>query len=402
RDHLVGRDLLGELAGGLGRERLAVRGEGEGVLVLARDLPLLGHLLGGDAHAVGDGDVLVAREHLRAERDLVAHHRHHRHRLGAAGQHQVGVAEPDLVGRQRHGLQAGGAEAVDGLRGDGVRQAGQQHADAGHVHALFALGHRAADDGVVDAAGIDARRLRDHGLEHVGEHLVGTGVAEDALRSLADRGPGGGDDVGVLDLLAHSLVSCVVVGQLRSGLPVLSMWAMRAWVLSCWASSTKCLRSRRSSQSSSTTAPRSTSPPHSTVAMRVAISSSYSLMKRPTSMFTSSMRTVAMPTPPETRMRRAGRGGPYPVSASTRASSLAMCSSSKALNTPLSAGRIRPSSRASTAEVETLAMATVSKVFFSSANTSPPGPAACEARTAISFSPPPAGSRPTPASTRPM
>src|SRR3546814_1851929 len=76
------------------------------------------------------------------------------------------------------------------------RQAGQQHADARHVHALLALWHRAADDRVLDAVDVDARRLRDHGIEHVGKHVVGTGIAEHALGRLAHRGAGGGDDVG--------------------------------------------------------------------------------------------------------------------------------------------------------------------------------------------------------------
>ena len=53
-------------------------------------------------------------------------------------------------------------------------------------------------------------------------------------------------------------------------------------------------------------------------------------------------------------------------------------------------------------DVETFAIATVSNAGLSCANTSPPAPPRCEARTANSFSPPPAGSRPTPASTRPM
>jgi hypothetical protein len=135
--------------------------------------------------------------------DLVAHHRHHAHALGAAGEHQVGFAEADAIGGHRHGLQAGRAEAVDGDAGHGVGQAGQQHADARHVHALLGLGHGAADDGVADAVRIDARRLRHHGADHVGEHVVRTGVAEYAARRLADRGAGGGDDVGVLHLLGH-------------------------------------------------------------------------------------------------------------------------------------------------------------------------------------------------------
>ncbi len=263
RQHLVRADLAGEFTGGDRGDGLLVRGQRERVLVGARDLPFLRDLLGGDAHAIGDGDVVVA-EHRRRQRDLVAHHRHHRHRFGAAGEHQVGIAQADLVGGQGDRLQAGGAEPVDRLCSHRVRQAGQQHADARDVHALLALGHRAADDRVVDARQVDARRLRDHGLQHVGEHVVGTGVAEHALGRLAHRGAGGGDDVGVLDLLAHL--------QFLSGLPVFSMWAMRAWVFSCWASSTKCVRSSLSSHSSSTSEPRSTSPPHSTVAMRVAIS----------------------------------------------------------------------------------------------------------------------------------
>jgi hypothetical protein len=77
------------------------------------------------------------------------------------------------VGGQRHRLQSGRAEAVDGLRRHRVRQPGQQRADAGHVHALLALRHRAADDDVVDPAGIDARRLGDDRAQHVRQQSSG-------------------------------------------------------------------------------------------------------------------------------------------------------------------------------------------------------------------------------------
>src|SRR3546814_8788675 len=70
---------------------------------------------------------------------------------------------------------------------------------------MLALGHRAANDRVLDAVDVDARRLRDHGIEHVGKHVVGTGIAEHALGRLAHRGAGGGDDVGVLVLFHGSL-----------------------------------------------------------------------------------------------------------------------------------------------------------------------------------------------------
>ena len=159
-DDLDRRHLVGELAGRLRLQRALVRLQRERVLRLARDLPLRGHLLGRQAHAVGDADVLVLREHLRVERGLVAAHRHHAHRLGAAGDHHVGLADADAVGRHLHRGQARGAEAVDGDAADRVRQAGQHHRDARHVHALLALGERAADDGVLDRLRVERRHLR--------------------------------------------------------------------------------------------------------------------------------------------------------------------------------------------------------------------------------------------------
>ena len=67
--------------------------------------------------------VLVVLEHRGVQRDLVAHHRHHRHGLGAGGDHHVVVAGADAVGGERDGLHARGAEAVDGHRRHGVGQA---------------------------------------------------------------------------------------------------------------------------------------------------------------------------------------------------------------------------------------------------------------------------------------
>jgi hypothetical protein len=183
--------------------RLSVAGDGEGVLVLARHLPLRRHLLGGEAHAVGDADVLVLLEHRRVERDLVAHHgRHHAHRLGAGGDHHVGLAEADAVGGERHGLHAGGAEAVDGHARHALRQAGQQQADAGDVHALLGFRHGAADDDVADQLRVEAGRARHDVADDVGQHVVGAHVPQRAA-DLADRGARGGDDVGVLYLFAH-------------------------------------------------------------------------------------------------------------------------------------------------------------------------------------------------------
>ena len=44
---------------------------------------------------------------------------------------------------------------------------GQQQADPRDVHPLLGLGHRAADDHVLDALRIDLRHLREHALQHV-------------------------------------------------------------------------------------------------------------------------------------------------------------------------------------------------------------------------------------------
>jgi hypothetical protein len=135
---------------GNGRQRTLVRLQRKGVLRLAADLPLRGHLLGRHAHAVGDAEVLVAREHLGVEGRLVAAHRHHAHALGAAGDHHVGLADADAVGRHLQRAQARGAEAVD--RDAAHHRCGSpaSTAAAGDVHALLALGEGAADDRVLD------------------------------------------------------------------------------------------------------------------------------------------------------------------------------------------------------------------------------------------------------------
>ena len=209
--HGVGGDLVAEGAGGDGRGGPMIGLDGESVLGFAADLPFLGHLLGGEAHAVGDGHVLVAGEDGRVEGDLVAHHLgHDGHALGAGGDHHVRLAQADARGGVRHGLQAGGAEAVDGNARHGVGQTGEQHADAGDVHALLRFRHGAADDHVADLAGVQAGHLADHGGQDVGQHVVRPDIAEHAV-ALGHRGAGGGDDVGFLNLFAH----CVSPGTGR-------------------------------------------------------------------------------------------------------------------------------------------------------------------------------------------
>ncbi len=199
----IRRDLGGELAARLGGERLAVTRQREGVLLLARHLPPRGDPFRGQPHAVGDAEVLVLGEHLGVEREP-AEHRDHAHALGAGGDDDVGLAGADAVGGDRDRVQPGGAEAIDRHPRHAVRQPGEQQTDARDVHALFVLGHGAADDHVLDALRLDLRYLHQDTLQDVRQQRVGAGMPERAPRGLADRCARRGDDVRILQLLGHA------------------------------------------------------------------------------------------------------------------------------------------------------------------------------------------------------
>src|SRR5690606_29827118 len=172
--------------------------------------------------------------------------------------------------------------------------------------ALLGLRDRAADDGVLDDRRIERGHVGEHRANGMDQQVVRPDVAEHALRRLADRGAPGRDDIGVLDLTGHGCSSAGA--QLRAGLPVCIIAMMRSWVLGCSIRPTKASRSRRRSQSSSTTEPASTSPPHMICAMVWPRWKSCAVMKPPSRMFTSCAMIVAVPLRPATRMR-ALRGG---------------------------------------------------------------------------------------------
>ena len=92
------RDLVLEFAGLLRGFRLVLRGDRELVLLLARDLPLLGDVLGGGAHVIAVEGVPQAvldhgvdhfeRAHLHAVAQMRAVRRH-AHGFLAAGDHDA-------------------------------------------------------------------------------------------------------------------------------------------------------------------------------------------------------------------------------------------------------------------------------------------------------------------------
>ena len=193
-----GDDLVLEPARLDGRQRLGVRGDAEGILVGPAHPVAGGHGLAGDPHRlVGAGP--VGRQPGVGGRLLPAHG-HQAHRLDAAGQHDLRPAGDDLRRPRRQGLEARRAEAVHGHRRHAHRQAGPQHGDAGHVHALLAFGEGAAQDHIVDGGRVELRHPLQEALDEEPHQFVGPGVAQSAPPRPAHRSAVG---VGYDDSSAH-------------------------------------------------------------------------------------------------------------------------------------------------------------------------------------------------------
>ena len=193
-------DLGRELASSLRRCGLAVAQGRERLLGATGDLILPGDVLGGHAHAVVGlgvvGDQLGARER------VVAADRHPGHRFDpGADEHLAGV-ELDRARRHVDRLHRGAAEAVDRGAGDRDRQMREQCHQARHVHALLALGKRAADDHVLDVGGLDPAS-RNQRRDHLGGQLVRADFGQRALvREMERRAGVAGDH----DVLVHGSV----------------------------------------------------------------------------------------------------------------------------------------------------------------------------------------------------
>ena len=198
--HFNRRHFGRKVARRLRRECALVRLQRKRVLRLTADLPLRGHFLGGEAHAIGDADVLVTRKHQRRERGRVAAHRHHAHALDASGDHDLGFTDADAVGRHLDRRQARGAKTVDRNAAHALGQPGQHDRGARHVEPLLAFRHGAAADQVFDHAVVERRHLRKRRLQDLDQQIIRAQVAEIAAPRTPNGRARGGNDIGFLNL----------------------------------------------------------------------------------------------------------------------------------------------------------------------------------------------------------
>ena len=195
-------DLVGEPAGvgRLGGE--PVRALGEAVHVGAGDLELVGdlarlvdHLLLGE----GVGEAVVGH---RVDRLDVAHPEAEAgagqqvgrlaHRLHAAGHGDLGVAGADRLVGEADRAHARGADLVDRLRGDLLRDAALDLGLARGDLALAGLQDLAEDD-LLDLLGVDAGALQ-RGLDRVAAEVGGVERGEGAAHLAEGRARGSEDD----------------------------------------------------------------------------------------------------------------------------------------------------------------------------------------------------------------
>ena len=179
------RDFFGEASGIDRGNRTLMAAQREGVLFLARDAALARVVLRDEAGR--EIDVRIAVDERRIGRHLVAAHRHHAHRLGAAGDRRAAEAAHDALGGIRDRLQAGRAKAIDGHRRCAHGHARAQARDARHVQPLLGLGHRASEDDVLDIGGLHSRRAAKRLADDGRCHFVGPHRLERAVRRASHR-----------------------------------------------------------------------------------------------------------------------------------------------------------------------------------------------------------------------
>ncbi|MNI02213.1 hypothetical protein D3C73_550790 [compost metagenome] len=180
-------DLLGEIARSLGGGGALLAADGEGVLIGAADAVVVGDVLAGFRHGIdavrrlhrrideapADGGVVDVRRAREGGFGLGHDEGRAAHALDAARQHQVGVACANGARGVAHGLQARGAQAVDGVAADAVRQAGQKGGHARDVAVVLTRLIGRAQDHVVERRRVQPRIARQQRPQRQGRQIVG-------------------------------------------------------------------------------------------------------------------------------------------------------------------------------------------------------------------------------------
>src|SRR5215204_1365229 len=182
---------------------------GEGVEVLAGDLPLLGCAFG--ALTLVDEIMLLQEILIHREARLavsgVAEHRRPRHALRARGDGVAYVPRGHCLRGEMGSLLAGATHAVEAYRGHRHGETGEHHAESPEVRPLLAgLGDGAVYD-VLDFFGVQSRPLQQP-VEGARQKSVGTYLAEGPA-GFSERGAHGLEDYG-LSHRRHDLSSPMV------------------------------------------------------------------------------------------------------------------------------------------------------------------------------------------------
>src|SRR5690606_28224523 len=180
--------------------RQAVRAFTEGVLLLAGDAVHLAEHFGGQAHHAGRlGGV---QRQLRVRVDAM-HHADVAHVLDTTDDEHVAIAGHDRLSGSVQRAHRRTAQAADGLRGAGVRNAGQQRSHAGDVPALLQGLVDAAPDHIFHFCRVDLRVAREHAFDQLRGHGLGAGVAVHAALGTTHRGTAEVDNDDVSRIKAH-------------------------------------------------------------------------------------------------------------------------------------------------------------------------------------------------------
>ena len=123
------------------------------------------------------------------QRPAVGEKRYSRNRFHPAGHRQAQVAGAKTGRGVRDGVDARGAEPVEGHAGHVIAPAGQQRRGAGDVGALLVDLRGAADDDVVDSSRVQPGPV-DQGMFEVNEQIGGGAVVQRPRRGgFTARGP---------------------------------------------------------------------------------------------------------------------------------------------------------------------------------------------------------------------